>query len=196
MKKVYKIIWRHVITGFIFIMPVLITFAVISKFWKKFLVMGGKVTKLLHIDTVLGPGGDAVIAVILFLLICIIAGFLVKMTLFKRMSDWLDGKLADFVPGYGDLKKETEVKIGTATVKEDVYETCMVHTDGYWKPAYLIDVDANDNATVFIPAAPVFSNGQVVVVPAGTYKKLPIDSGVLNSHLKKLGKGLPTGFYI
>jgi hypothetical protein len=88
---------------------------------------GNKISKLIRIDTLLGPSGDAVIAVILFLLLCIIAGFLVKMTVFKRMSDWLDDKLAGFIPGYNDLRKDTEKKIGVAT-EEEVFETCLAQT--------------------------------------------------------------------
>lgn len=191
MKQAYHSIRRHVITGFIFIMPVLITIAVLSKFWKKFLAMGNKVAALLRIDTLFGPPGDAVIAVILFLLLCVAAGFLVKMTVFKKMSDWLDSRLAEFMPGYSDLKKETETKIAPPVEKEeDVFETCLVLTDGHWKPAYLIDTNDQGNATVFIPAAPTFKNGQVAVVSTGQYRKLKIDSKVLNSYLGKLGKGL------
>jgi uncharacterized membrane protein len=188
MRKTYKTIRRHIITGFIFVMPVLITLAVISKFWKKFLLIGGKVSKLIRVDTLFGPNGDAVVAVILFLLLCIIAGYLVKMTMFKRMSDWLDGKLSAYIPGYRDMKKEAEVKIGTNA--EPVFHTCLVDTGDLWKPAYLIDLGTNGNATVFIPEAPSFKNGQVVVVPAGKFKKLEIDSKALNSFLGKMGKGL------
>jgi uncharacterized membrane protein len=136
-----------------------------------------------------GPSGDAIIAVILFLFTCVTAGFLVKMSILKRMSDWLDGKLAGFIPGYSDLKKETEAKIGTAN--EKVFETCLVRTENLWRPAYLIDVDNNGNATVFIPSTPTFSNGHVAVVSSDNYTKLQIDSKSLNLYLENLGKGLP-----
>lgn len=189
MKGTYKTIQRHVITGFIFIMPVLITIAVLARFWDRFLEIGGKVSRLLRIDTLFGPAGDAIVAVLLFLLMCVVAGFLVKMSIFKSMSDWLDRKLADFIPGYSDIKKETESKIGATA--EVVFETCLVQTKEHWKPAYLIDVDGHGNATVFMPTAPTFTTGQVAVVPAGSYRKLKIDSKTLNDYLAKLGKGLP-----
>jgi len=81
------------------------------------------------------------------------------------------------------------VKMGQGP-KEEVFETCLVHTEEHWKPAYLIDVADDGNATVFIPTAPSFNTGQVVVVSMGSYKKLKIDSKTLNGYLKKLGKGL------
>ena len=104
------------------------------------------------------------------------------------MSDWLDDKLGDFIPGYNDIKNETEKKIGTA--KEQVFETCLVRKGEFWNPAYLIDADGAGNAIVFIPVAPNFSYGEVALAPPGTYKKLKIDSSVLNSYLGRLGKGL------
>ena len=191
MKRKYRIIRNHIVTGFIFLMPVLISLAVISKFWGKMLQAGNRVSKLIRIDTLLGPSGDAIIALILFLVLCIVAGFLIKMTVFKRMSDWLDDKLATFIPGYNDLRKDTEKKIGIAPQPpEEIFETCLVQTEGYAKPAYLIDIADNGDATVFIPVAPTFKTGQVVVAPAGSYKKLTIDSGTLNVYLGKLGKGI------
>jgi len=187
-KRSYKILRNHIVTGFIFLMPVLISIAVLGKFWNRLLEMGNKVSRLIRVDTLFGPAGDAVIALILFGILCVVAGFLVKMTVFKNMSDWLDTKLAGFIPGYNDLRKETEIKIGAA--QEEVFDTCLVHTEDHWKPAYLIDIIDNGDATVFIPVAPTFTTGQVVVVPAGSYRKLKINSKTLNEYLLKLGKGL------
>lgn len=192
MRRSYKIIRNHIITGFIFLMPVLIAIAVIGKFWNKLLALGHKVSKFIRVDTLLGSSGDAIVAVILLILFCIIAGFLVKLTVFKKLSDWLDEKLADFIPGYNDLRTKTEIKIGVGP-KEQVFETCLVHTQEHWKPAYLIEVADTGDATVFIPAAPTFKTGQVAIVPAGCYKKMKIDSKILNGYLTKLGKGISIG---
>jgi uncharacterized membrane protein len=186
--RAYKISRNHVITGFIFLMPVLITILVIGKFWDKLITTGGKVAKMLGIDTLFGPAGDAIMALFMLVLLCVAAGFLVKMTVFKKMSDWLDDKLSGFIPGYNDIRKEAEVKIGAAP--EEVFETCLVHTEQHWKPAYLIDIDDEGNATVFIPVAPTFTTGQVIVTSSDNYKKLKIDSKALNTYLLNMGKGL------
>lgn len=190
MKRIYKITRNHIITGFIFLMPVLITLAVISKFWNSLLKIGNKVSKLIHVHTLLGSNGDAIMAVILFLLLCVIAGFLVKMSIFKKLSDSLDDQLASFIPGYTDIRKQTETRIGKEQPKKEVFQTCLVQTEGAWKPGYLIDVGDNGDAVVYLPTAPAFNTGQVLVAAEGTYKKLQIDSEMLNAYLQKLGKGL------
>ena len=189
-RRIYKIIRNHIITGFIFLMPVLITIAVLSKFWNSLLKLGNKVSKIIHVHTLLGPNGDAIMAVILFLLLCILAGFLVKMSVFKKLSDSLDKNLATFIPGYTDIRKQTQSKFGKEEPKKEVFETCLVQTEGAWKPGYLIDVADNGDAIVYVPTAPGFNTGQVLVAPEGTYKKLTIDSNSLNAYLQKLGKGL------
>src|SRR5690349_1354596 len=170
-------------------MPVLIALAVISKFWNSLLKLGNGVSKLIRVDTLLGPNGDAIMAIILFLLLCVIAGFLVKMTVFKKLSDSLDEQLASFIPGYSDIKNQTETKVGRGPKKE-VFETCLVKTEGAWKPGYLMDVADNGDAVVYLPTAPSFNTGQVLVTPDGTYKRMKIDSDALNAYLQKLGRGL------
>jgi uncharacterized membrane protein len=187
----YKIIRRHIITGFIFLMPVLVAIAVISKFWDKIMAIADKVSKLFFIDALIGPGGNVLVALVLLFLLCLIAGFLVRLTFFKRMSESIDRKLAAFIPGYTDMKKVTQKKIGEAPKeKEAVFETCLVQTEAYWKPAYLIDVAENGDATVFFPAAPTFETGQVAIVSKDCCRKLTMDSQTLNTCLKQLGKGL------
>ena len=103
---------RHTVTGFIFIMPVLITLAVIMKFWNQLLGVGKRASRLLRVDTVLGPSGDAVIAVLLFLLICVVAGYLVRISFLKRVSERIDRQLENLVPGYSQFRSETRKKIG------------------------------------------------------------------------------------
>ena len=51
MKSTYKYLRNHIITGFIFLMPVLISIVVVSKFWSKLLIAGKKASKLIHTDT-------------------------------------------------------------------------------------------------------------------------------------------------
>ncbi len=189
MKSTYHSIRRHIITGFIFIMPILITLAVVGKFWGNLMKIGAKVSKLIRIDTMLGNSGDAVMAILVFLFFCILAGFLVRLPAFKRISDWLDEKLSSFIPGYTDIKKQTVTKVGMGP-QEEVFRTCLVKIQDYWQPAYIVDEKEDGSITAFVPQAPTFTAGNVIVVDAGQFKMLKVDSKTLNGYLKRLGKGL------
>jgi uncharacterized membrane protein len=184
---------NHVITGFIFILPVLITVAVIMKFWNHLLKLGGRISQLLRVDTILGPSGDAVMAVLLFLLICVVAGYLVRISFLKRVSERIDQQLNNFVPGYSQLRSETRKKVGVDTQQQEpAFDACLVKVEELWEPGYVIDRNFDGTLTVFVPQAPTLAYGHVYVADPSQLKMLGIDSVALNARLKQLGKGVIT----
>lgn len=181
----------HVVTGFIFIMPVLITLAVLMKFWKDLLKIGSKCSRLLGVDTVLGPSGDALMAILFFLVICIAAGFLIRISFLKRLSERIDSRLNDWIPGYGQVRTQATRKIGAEKKQEEPsYEGCLVRVEDLWRPGYLVERNGDGTRTVFVPQAPASTTGQVYVVGAERIRELGIDSRALAARLGLLGKGL------
>lgn len=190
MKSFYRTVRGHVVTGFIFVLPLLITISIIGKFWKQLISVGAKLSKLFFLDTVLGPAGDAVMAILLMVLICVAAGFLVKLTVFKSLSDRIDAWLGTLIPTYNSLKGDALKKLGTKNDEPVVYQTCLIKVSGLWQPAYRIDSKEDGSIVAFVPNAPNVSTGQVMLATANEWKPTEMDSLTLNNILKKLGKGL------
>src|SRR5262245_2059466 len=182
----------HIVTGFIFIMPVLITLAVLMKFWNHLLKVGSRLAKLLHMNTVFGPPGDAVMAVLVFLFICIVAGFLIRFSFLKKMSERTDRQLNALIPGYGQLRSEGRRTLGGAEGqrKRPSFDACLVKVQDLWQPRYLTERNGDDTWTVFVPEVPALTAGHVYVAGSARIRKLEIDSTVLDGYLKILGKGL------
>ena len=193
MSKTYERVRNHVVSGFLFIMPVLICLAVISRFWKHLLQVGGLLSRGLRIDTALGPSGDAVMACVFFLLLCGVAGFLMHISLLKRWGDRMDERLSRFVPGYSQLRSEARKKVG---VEKDQgpprFEACLVRVHELWEPGYIVELNPDGTETVFVPQAPAGLYGHVYVVNPTQLKRLGIDSVELSAHLKDFGKGMLT----
>ena len=193
MRKTYERVRNHIVTGFIFIMPVLICLVVLSRFWKHLLRVGGLLSRGLRIDTALGPSGDAVLAVIFFLAVCGLAGFLVRLSFLRRLSDRVDARLGRTVPGYAQLRSETKKKVGAEKEPEPPrFEACLVQIHELWEPGYIIEENPDGTDTVFVPQAPAGTYGQVYVVHPSQLQKLGIDSVELKAHLKDFGKGILT----
>ena len=193
MRKTYERVRNHIVTGFIFIMPVLICLVVLSRFWKHLLRVGGLFSRWLRVDTVLGPSGDAVLACIFFLLVCGVAGFLVRLSFLKRWGDRVDARLSRMVPGYTQLRSETKKKVRAEKEQGPPrFEACLVRIQDLWEPAYIVEENPDGTETVFVPQAPAGSYGQVYVVHPSQLQKLGIDSVELNAHLKDFGKGILT----
>jgi uncharacterized membrane protein len=181
---------KLIVTGFIFIMPLLISLAVLMRFWKHILSVGGRLSKLLRIDTVLGPSGDAVVAVLFCLCVCLVAGLLIRFSFLRRASERIDRRLNDLIPGYSQIRSEATKKLGVEKAEEAVFDACLVKVQELWEPGYIIEENPDGTETVFVPQAPAFTNGQVYVVDPSRLKKLDINSAALNAHLNRLGKGI------
>lgn len=181
---------NHIVTGFIFIMPVLISLAVLMKFWKDLLKIGGRLSTLLRVDTVLGPSGDAVMAVAFFLAICIVAGFLIRISFLRTLSERIDRQLNDLIPGYSQVRSQATKKVGASKEEAPRYDACLVNVQGLWQPGYAVEQNADGTQTVFVPQAPNPRVGQVYVVDPGRIRKLAIDSAALDVHLARFGKGM------
>jgi len=190
MRAILKRLRSHIVTGFIFIMPVLITIAVLGKFWGKLMKIGGMISGLLRVDTVFGPSGDAVIAVVFVLFVCVVAGFLIRVSFLKRISERIDQRLNDLIPGYSQIRSQTTKKVGLEEEEDPLFEACLVKVQELSQPGYIIEQNPDGTQTVFVPQAPSFTSGQVYVVDAGRVRKLDIDSAALNAHLVRLGKGI------
>ena len=190
MKPIFHRLWNHVITGFLFLMPILVCLAIIGRFWKDLLKYGAMLSKLIRLHTILGPSGDAVLAIILFLLLCAGAGFLIRIAFLRRLRDRIDEKLGQIIPGYSQVKSQTQKQIGIGKEEERNYPACLVRVQDLWQPGYIVEENQDGTATVFIPQAPTHVSGQVYVVQENQLRRLQIDSKALNSKLRQLGKGI------
>ena len=139
MHAIFSRLRKLVVTGFIFIMPVLITVVVLARFWKHLLKVGGGISKLLRIDTVLGPSGDAVIAVMFFLSVCFVAGLLIRISFLRRVSERIDRRLNELIPGYSQIRSETTKKIGVEKDEEPLFDACLVKAQELAQPGYIIE---------------------------------------------------------
>ncbi|HEX5043134.1 MAG TPA: hypothetical protein VFV75_09525 [Candidatus Polarisedimenticolaceae bacterium] len=182
---------NHLVTGFLFIMPVLIVFVVLARFWSKLLKVGNSCSRFLRVDTVLGSSGDAVMAVLFFLFICTVAGFLIRLSFLRRLSERIDRHLNDWIPGYSQIRAEAKQKIGAEEkAAPPVYPACLVRVQDLWQPGYIVEKNADGTRTVFVPLAPAGTSGQVYVVELDRIRDLGSDSAALQAQLARLGKGL------
>jgi uncharacterized membrane protein len=183
---------NHVVTGFIFIMPVLITLAVILRFSSHLLKIGATLSRVLGVHTVLGPSGDAVMAVLFFLACCVVAGYLVRVSSLRRASERIDRQLDSLFPSYRQLRTETRKKIGADRGESPSFEACLVKIHELWEPGYIVERNLDGTLTVFVPQAPATNQGQVYVAEPGQVRLLGVDSAALDARLKQLGKDILT----
>ena len=101
------------------------------------------------------PGGTLLtdlIAIGLVVLICFLAGMLIRTTFGRRLRDFLERRLDDRVPGYKLLKA---VGGGTFSDKEGRgIQPAFAEIAGGLTPAFIMERHADGRATVFVPTCP------------------------------------------
>jgi uncharacterized membrane protein len=193
MKKVLKqsaiFLQSTILGGLFFLVPLFVVIIIFGKIWQKMTGVGAKFSALLGIKSVGGIAGGPLMTSIIILGICLVGGFLIKLTFFARFRNWLDNLLVKYIPGYEFYKINLEQKIR----KEDVPNArpaVLLTMDGIGQAGVIVDELNDGRKVVFVPSKPGTPEGQVYVVDASSITPLNIEEANLNKLLLKQGKGL------
>ncbi|MET3026448.1 hypothetical protein ABXT06_07235 [Flavobacterium sp. UW10123] len=184
---------RNCISGALVLLPLLVFFILLEKVWKFFQNYGEKFAHFLRLDLVLGKYATDIAGGIILLFLIYLSGFLMRLALLRRFTNWIDEKLMIFLPGYEKNKKEAEEKLLKRNNEpKPITDLPILFKNGnFWQPAHLIEEDENGSAVIFVPIAPAKDQGQILIVQSEDYKKLnetTIHS--LDNSIKSFGKGI------
>ncbi|WP_026730742.1 hypothetical protein [Flavobacterium denitrificans] len=192
MKEFFNQVERNCISGALLLLPLLVFFVLLEKVWKFFQNYGEKFAHFLRLDLVLGKYATDIAGGIILVLLIYFSGYLMRLSLLKRFTEWVDNKLMIFLPGYEKNKKEAEEKLNLRNRKPVPVTDLpiLLKVGEYWQPAHLIE-EKEDKVVVFIPAAPSKDHGQICVVDSNQIKRL---SGIslenLDASITAKGKGI------
>jgi uncharacterized membrane protein len=187
MKNYFEKVKDNCIAGILFLLPVLILLILIQKVFGYFARFGGGIAKGIGLDQVMGPHAANFIGVLILVVFVYFCGYLVRMAFFKKMSDAIDTKLKEVIPGYEKHKELAKKQL----VDEPKIETdlpILIQFGDYWQPGFLIEHDELGNAVVVVPNS---VSGQIFIVPMQKIKLLKETSlTTLKTTIKASGKGL------
>lgn len=181
---------ENCISGILFLLPVLILLMLIQKIFGYFAKIGHGIAKMMGLDTLLGENAANFIGALILLAFVYICGYLVRLTFFKKISDGIDLKLKQIIPGYEKHKDLAKKQL----VDEPKIETdlpALIKFGDYWQPGFLIEKDADGNSVVVVPNADANDKGSIYIVPIQNVKVLeetPLSA--LKASIKSSGKGL------
>ncbi|MBB4804655.1 putative membrane protein [Flavobacterium nitrogenifigens] len=191
MKKFLLQVERNCISGALVLLPLLVFFVLLEKVWKFFQNYGEKFAHFLRLDLFLGKYATDIAGGMILLVLIYLSGFLMRLALLRRFTNWVDDKLMIFLPGYEKNKKEAEEKLNKRKKKPSTDVPILLKNGEFWQPAHLIEEDANGNAVIFVPTAPAKDQGQILIVKSTDFKKLSETTlGSLDASIKSLGKGI------
>ena len=178
--------------GFFFLLPVYVVFIIITKAWTSLGSMGTNVAAMFGMKPVFGVKGSSVVSGILLIGFWLLCGVLVRISFIAAFHRTVEDLLTKYIPGYQAYKTIAEDKLNK-TARNASFASVLLKHQEYWRPAYVVEQDQEDNLIVFIPDVPNTNAGHVVLAKREQVKLLPsVTANQLDVSLKKMGRGLLT----
>jgi uncharacterized membrane protein len=176
-----------IIGGVAFVIPFIIVVVLLLKAMKIMMVIAAPLDSLIPIDTIGGVALANILALILVIIICFLAGLAAKSLYAKRIHESIDSKLRLFIPGYAFLKGMTG---GLEEDSEDKHMIPVVaKLDDSAQIGFEVDRLESGLVVVYLPGAPNPWSGSVVLMTEDRIEKLNLKFTAVTKVMKRIGIG-------
>jgi uncharacterized membrane protein len=173
MKKVFSNLRQTLISGLVFLLPILILMVVVTKVFGMLTGISNKLASIFGIKSIVGISASTISSSIALILLCLLCGYLVRFAFAQRLRNWIDNMLMANVPGYEIYKKTAMSKLEPAEEALPYKAAVWVESDGMKKPGFLIDHNTPGDCIIFFPTAGKPEEGTTLLVPGSRVHELP-----------------------
>ena len=159
-----KLMRTTIIGGIIFLIPVAILVAVIGRGLKISGAIANPVADVLPVSMIGGVAVAHVLAIMLLLLICFLAGLLARLALARKAVDALEVNVLSKIPAYALLKTKTQSMLSPADIEG--MSVVIVRFDDLWQIGFEIERIEGGKVAVFLPGSPDPWSGSVCIAEA------------------------------
>ena len=135
-----------------------------------------------------GINHSKLIALLAFVLICLVVGVLVHTTLGRRIGQILGDNIFSHVPGYESLRNIAR-QFGHMEAREGFKPALIEVEDGCLAPAFVIEIHDSGQSTVFMPSVPTPMAGSLFIMPSERVHPIDIPVTTMMKCITKWGTG-------
>lgn len=187
MKFALRFMKATLVGGFLFMVPFILLLIVLRQgigFAKKVV---GPLAARLPVSSVAGVTVVTLASVALLLLIALLAGFIAQTSAGRKTKDWLESVVVGRMPGYSLLKGLVG---GSADLEDGKQATpVLAWIEESWVFAFVMEVHADGNRTVFVPGAPSPLSGTVYFLPEDRIRPIDATLASVMASIRRLGIG-------
>lgn len=184
-----KLLKSTLIGGIFFLIPLVLLILVLSKAHDIMLKIAQPLSKVIPLDKIGGVTIANILVIILLLLVCLLAGLLATRPKFKSFQQYMEEKILGPLPGYRVIM----AYLNSLEVYESSGEKMvpvLVTLEQHQKLGFEVERSGEDRVVVYLPDAPSFISGNVVVVSANQVAKLPVSPGSVKDSMEQFGYGV------
>lgn len=187
MKNQLSFIKTTLIGGLFLIAPIGVLLFIFGKALVLFRLLVAPIADLMPIESVGGIAIARILAFILLLFLCFLAGLVAQTKAAIQLKEWIEDNILTIVPGYTLIKGMTETMAGLEHDK--LTEVVLIDIEEVWQIGFLMEKLDEELNVVFLPGAPSPLAGDVVIVKNSRLRKLDITEMEAMKIAKKLGVG-------
>ncbi|MFY0691311.1 MAG: hypothetical protein JXR14_05230 [Paracoccaceae bacterium] len=180
---------RTMVTGIVVLLPVFFLAYLVFKLFSSIRAVAGPVIEILPIDRILGLVLLNIVAVLIVLALCLVAGLLARIEFISRKVERFDKTMSNRVPGYSIAKGAL-----SGVLKEDIgiedFKPVVVKSGRGLKVGFEVDRLPSGMVVVFLPNAPNPQLGTVVMFTADEVISTNLSRHKIVECMQFYGKGL------
>ena len=186
LRKLSNFIRITIAGGILFLIPVGVIVFIMAKTIAFLYNFSKPITAKLPFKNVAGVGVNTLMSIILLLVICFVAGILMKTKFAKRITQWLEDRVLVYVPGYSYIRARSTDWFSKGNT--DNWKPATIFVDDNEVICFVID-QTGDYCSIFLPSAPMPSSGSICVRETSKVTFLPVNVAEAVSMIRQFGKG-------
>jgi len=176
------------IGGVFFLIPIAVVLVVVGKLVHVMREVARSLDPLLPVDTHLGALALNLLAMLVILVLCFLAGLMAQRAQAKKIVAKLESTLLAALPGYAFVKSLSD-NIRRSDEISESFLPVAVHFDDYSQLAFEIEREPHGKVALYLPSAPNPWSGTVVYVSHDRVKPLSMSLNEALKNIRMLGKG-------
>lgn len=176
-----------VIGGFVFLVPIIVFIAVVGKAVEWASKLAKPLSTLIPIDSIGEIAVVNMVALIIVILLCFLAGLAARTTFGRKTVDSLESKLLTKLPVYELMKSKINAVVQAE--KADNLKPILARFDDSWQIALEVERITGGTVAVYLPGAPDPWSGSVCYMTEDRIQPLDAKLPPILRTLRVLGKG-------
>ncbi len=187
MENMLRFFRTTIIGGVLFLIPLVFVAVILGKAFQIMLAVAAPLDKLIPIESVGGFAFVNVLAFLILILSCMLAGLVARSPWGKSVYQKIDAFLLQLIPGYAWIKGVT----GSISDEEaeDALKPVFARLDDQFQIGFEIDRTDDGLVVVYLPGAPDPRAGALSFMTPDRIQPIDAGFGEVARSFKKLGRG-------
>jgi len=187
MKEIANFIKTTVLGGFFVVLPVAILILLMQQTMLMLDGLINPIAELLPFESVGGIEIEFLLAILVVLLICFVAGVVIRTRMGSSIHQWVESSILDRIPGYALLRNLTQRF--SSTEQNRTVVLARIHSQDAWSFGFVADEVEGDRVAVFVPMAPTPTVGAVYLLPRENVREITAGTAATMNCLMQWGIG-------